>query len=207
MPIQLGDLMPSYARFLESFRAVKICPGRIEAPPEALSFNTLTLAVALVIFVLARSVTTADNDAIAPQIVAMVISALITFLCGYTALIVAPADGPALSGKWSDFFVHVWLGSLIAMIVLDGIPVWMERDRLSTIVIDAVVTPAALSELQKDAIRAVIFTLIALSLLLLKTKRQDPQFRLSCACWIVAGALGLIMNTALLLAFVYGNLL
>ena len=175
MPIKLDDLVPSYQRFFESFRAVKICPGRIEASEETLSFNTLTLAVAVVIFVLARSTTTADNDAIAPQLVAMAISALITFAAGYVALIFAPADGLALSKKWATFFVHVWLASLIALIVIDGIAVWTEHDPLSS--------------------------------LLIKTIRQDDGFTLSSPCWAGAAILGVVVNSALLLAFVYGNLL
>lgn len=207
MAVQLGDLIPSYRRFFESLRTVKICPARSEVQEDALSFNTLTLAIALAIFVIARSVTGADTDEIAPQIVAMVISALIAFLCGYAAAIFSPVNGLELSRKWANFFVHVWLGSLIAMVVLDGIAVWSERDRISTLVIDAVFTPAFLSPIQKDGLRAAIFTLIALGLLLIKTTRQDAQFRLSCTCWMVAAVLGLVVNTALLLAFVYGNLL
>jgi hypothetical protein len=67
LSFKVEDLVPSFQRFFESLRAVKICPRRIEAPEETLSFNTLTLAVAVFIFILARSTTTADNDAIAPQ--------------------------------------------------------------------------------------------------------------------------------------------
>src|SRR5690606_27227632 len=109
------------------------------------------------------------------------------------AAIFSPVNGLELSRKWANFFVHVWLGSLIAMVVLDGIAVWSERDRISTLVIDAVFTPAFLSPIQKDGLRAAIFTLIALGLLLIKTTRQDAQFRLSCTCWMVAAVLGLVV--------------
>jgi len=208
LPIKLEDLVPSYQRFFESFRAVKICPGRIDAPEETLSFNTLTVAVAVVIFVLARSTTTADNDAIAPQLVAMAISAFITFATGYVALIFAPAtDGFALSKKWATFFVHVWLASLIALIVIDGIAVWTGHDRLSTLLIDSMFIPGSLTAVQKDGIRALIFSVIALALLLIKTVRHDDGFTLSTPCWVGAVILGALVNSALLLAFVYGNLL
>ena len=208
MSFKLEDLVPSFQRFFESLRAAKICPGRIEATEETLSFNTLTLAVAVLIFVLARSTTTADNDAIAPQLVAMTISALITFATGYVALIFAPAaDGLALSKKWTIFFVHVWLTSLIALIVIDGIAVWTGQDRLTTLLIDSVFIPGSQTAVQKDGIRALIFSLIALTLLLIKTIRQDDGFTLSSPCWAGAAILGVVVNSALLLAFVYGNLL
>jgi hypothetical protein len=207
LPITLEDLVPSFQRFFESFHAVKICPRRIEASEETLSFNTLTLAVAVGIFVLARSTTAADNDAIAPQLVAMVISVLITFTAGYVALVFAPADGLALSRKWATFFVHVWLTSLIALIVIDGIAVWTGHDRLSTLLIDSVFIPGSLTAIQKDGIRALLFSLIALAILLIKTTRQDPDFTLSNSCWMGAAILGVVVNSALLLAFVYGNLL
>jgi hypothetical protein len=208
LPIKLDDLVPSYPRFFESLRAVKICPGRIEASEETLSFNTLTLAVAVLIFVLARSTTTADTDAIAPQLVAMTISALITFTTGYVALIFAPAtDGLALSKKWAIFFVHVWLTSLIALIIIDGIAVWTGHDRPTTLLIDSMFIPGSLTAIQKDGIRALIFSLIAVALLLIKTVRQDRDFTFSSGCWAGAGILGVAMNSALLLAFVYGNLL
>jgi hypothetical protein len=208
VPIKLDDLIPSYQRFFESFLAVKICPKRIDASEETLSFNTLTLAIAIVIFVAARSTTGADNETIAPQLVAMAISAFITFVSGYVALIFVPAaDGLALARRWAIFFVHVWLASLIAMIVIDGIAVWTGRDRITTLLIDAVFVPGSLTEVQKDTIRAVFFSLIALAILLIKTMRQDSGFTLSCRCWMMAAALGVVMNSALLLAFVYGNLL
>ena len=208
MSFKLEDLVPSFERFFESFRAVKICPGRIEAPEETLSFNTLTLAVAVFIFVLARSTTMAVNDAIAPQLVAMTISALIAFATGYVALIFAPAsEGPALSKKWTTFFVHVWLASLIALIVIDGIAVWTGHDRLTTLAIDFVFVPGSLTAIQKDGIRALIFSVIALTLLLIKTIRQDNGFTLSNGCWAGAVLLGTVVNSALLLAFVYGNVL
>ena len=208
MPIKLDDLVPSYQRFFQSFIAVKICPRRIDAPEETLSFNTLTLAIAIAIFVIARSTTGADTDGLGPQIVAMVISALISFVAGYVVLIFVPtAEGLALSKKWATFFVHVWLASLIALIAIDGIAIWNKHKPPTSLLIDAVFVPASLSELQKDAIRAAIFTVIALALLLIKTKRQDPEFKLSCRCWVFAAVLSLVVNCALLLAFVYGNLL
>jgi len=52
-----------------------------------------------------------------------------------------------------------------------------------------------------------IFSLIALTLLLIKTIRQDDGFTLSSPCWAGASVLGVVVNSALLLAFVYGNLL
>lgn len=208
MAITLDDLVPSFQRFFEALRTVKICPGRIEASEETLSFNTLTLAVAVFIFILARSTTTADNEAITPQLVAMTISALITFGTGYVAMILAPAaDGLARSQKWTIFFVHVWLTSLIALIVIDGIAVWTGQDRLTTLLIDSVFIPGSLTAVQKDGIRALIFSLIALTLLLIKTIRQDDGFTLSSGCWAGAAILGVVVNSALLLAFVYGNLL
>ena len=150
MPVKFEDLIPSYKRFFESFHAVRICPRRIDASEETLSFNILTLAVAIVIFVIARSTTTADNDAIAPQLVAMAISALITFTCGYAVLIFAPApDGIMLSKKWANFFVHVWLGSLIALIVIDGIAIWTGHDRITTLLIDSVFIPGSLTAVRE----------------------------------------------------------
>jgi hypothetical protein len=208
LSFKLEDLVPSYQRLFESLRAVKICPARIDASEETLSFNTLTLAIAVFIFILARSTTTADNDAIAPQLVAMTISALITFATGYVALIFAPAaDGLALSKKWTIFFVHVWLTSLIALILIDGIAVWTGHDRPTTLLIDSFFIPGSLTAIQKDGIRALIFSLIALTLLLIKTVRQDDDFTLSNGCWAGAAILGVVVNSALLLAFVYGNLL
>jgi hypothetical protein len=208
MPFKLEDLMPSYKRFFESFLAVKICPRRIKASEEILSFNTLTLAISVVIFILARSTAGPENDDLQPQIIATVISAFIAFVSGYVTLIFKPnREGMALAKKWGIFFVHVWIGSLIALIVLDGIAVWTGNinGRISSFLIDSIFVPGYLSAWQKDLLRALLFTSIALGVLLIKTARQDPDFTFVDRCWFFAVALGLIMNSFLLLWFVYGN--
>jgi hypothetical protein len=105
--------------------------------------------------------------------------------------------------------IYIWLTSLILLIVFDGLPSALTQGRvlLSSWLIDAAVVPGTLEEWQKDLARAVLFTFAAISLLLVQTKRAEPDFSLSNGCWPVAAIIGLVVNSLLMLAFVYGNLI
>ena len=208
MKFNLALLLPSIDRFLEAWRTVRICPDRISAPHEKLSFNVLTLAVALAIFILARASIAGHGllDNITADLVATIISGFVVFVTGYVTLIWDSSKGGIEKArKWGTFFILVWLSSLIAVIVVDGIPVWMHISPVTTLGINAIFVPGSLSPLAKDTIRAIFFGCLALIILLIKTRRMDRSFSILSICSFSTLGLGLVMNTVLLLLFLYSD--
>ncbi len=202
------EAVPSMQQFFARLRAIRICPSRIEDTEDGRALKMLTLAIAVIIFALARSLIAGGPTDPGPYLIAIIISAVIVFIAGYGALIVQPGEpGQLLARQWAAFFVYIWLTSLVLLILIDGLPFALNAARLSSWPIDIVVPPGGLEEWQKDLARSVLFTLAALLLLLVQTRRADPNFSLSSPCWIVAAAIGLVVNALLMLAFVYGNLI
>jgi hypothetical protein len=200
--------LPSVDRFLQSWRVVRICPERIVAPKEAISFNILTLAISLAIFLMARiSVAGSDTD-IGIVLVAMVVSVAIVFVTGYVTLILQPGEqGIENAPKWGAFFIMTWLTSLLLLLLIDAIPFWLGYTRTTTGIIDAVFGPGNIAGGVKDLLRAIFFGTLAVGILLLKTKRMDTRFRVFERCALVTAGVGLLMNTALMAAFIYGHLI
>lgn len=206
--MKLEDLLPSFGRFREFLIGVRLCPDQIEDPEDKLSFNTLTLAISLLIFVLARDLVAGVNTDISANIAATVISTFIAFATGYAMVILYPnRQGLALARKWESFFVMTWLTSLIAAIVFDAAGRSNPQHRVSTILIDFFVIPGTFTEFQKDLVRSVLFSLLALAAVAIKTRRQDPAFSLLSTCSLAALAIGLAVNSLLMVLFLYGRLI
>lgn len=208
MPIiDPSKLLGSIPEFLEALRIVRICPDKINAPSENLSVNILTLAIVIAIFALARlTVAGADRD-LASNVLAIVVSAAVTFVTGFIVFIFDRQPTVDRARKWGAFFVMTWVISLLASVVIDGIPVWNNVPKTTTFAIDAIFPPASLSALAKDTMRSLIVGGIALSILLIKTKIADPEFRIVSRCAIATIGAGFLVNTAMLLAFLYGNVI
>ncbi|MFH1345374.1 MAG: hypothetical protein ABIL01_29845 [Pseudomonadota bacterium] len=208
MAFNLTDLTGSVNRFLEAWRIVRICPDRITAPQEQLSFNFLTLTVVLAIFILARYSVAGVERGIASDLFATIISAGVIFVTGFSILIIdSSPEAMVRARKWGMFFVLTWIASLVAAILIDGIAVWNHIDPPTSQVIDSVFIPGTLSPLVKNSLRALIMGIVALALLLLKTWMNDPQFKLLSQCSIFTIFFGLLVNTALLLMFLYSNVI
>src|SRR5256885_11486955 len=92
MSFKLADLIPSIDRFVQAWRIVRIWPDKISAPQEQLSFNVLTLAIALAIFVIARTTVAGAESGVEAHIAATIISAFIVFSTGYITLIFDSTD-------------------------------------------------------------------------------------------------------------------
>src|SRR5262249_23007224 len=125
----------------------------------------------------------------------------------YIALILDPSGGMEKVYKWGTFFILTWITSLICAVIIDGISVWNGHKPLSSIVIDAIFVPGSLPPLTKNLLRALCFSLIALCVLIIKTKIMDRTFSMTGKCALVTLAGGLAMNTVLLLVFLYSNVI
>jgi hypothetical protein len=208
MAFNLADLTGSVNRFLEAWRIVRICPDKITAPQEQLSFNVLTLTVVLGIFILARYSVAGVERGVASDLFASVISAVVIFVTGFSILIFdSSPEAMDRARKWGMFFVLTWITSLVVAILIDGIAVWNHADAPTTLAIDSVFIPGSLPPLVKNSLRALIMGVVALALLLIKTRVNDPQFRILSQCSILTIFYGLVVNTALLLAFLYSNVI
>jgi len=208
MAFDLGELTKSIPRFFEAWRIVRVCPDRIDAPKEQLSFNVLTLAVVLVIFMIARSSVAGAERSVASDLFATAVSAVVIFVTGFVILIID--NGPDAMDrvhKWGMFFVLTWITSLLAVILIDGIPLWNHASAPTTIAIDSLFIPGTLSEIAKNSLRALIMGLVALVILLIKTKCNDAQFSIMSRCSLLTLFFGLLVNTGLLLVFLYSNVI
>ena len=209
MAFDLSKLSLGVERFLQAWRVVRICPDRIDAPKEQLSFNILTLGITLVIFVLARSTISGADQSIATDTVATVISSFVVFLTGFVTLFLDPNGGMERAYKWGTFFVLTWITSLICAILIDGISIWNSPTHkpLSSVIINEIFVQGSLPAFVKNLLRAIGFGVIALALLIIKTKIMDPPFKMFSKCAIITLATGLTMNTVLLVLFLYSNIL
>ncbi len=206
MAFDLAKLGESVLQFLEAFKIVRVCPEKIDAPNEQLSLNVTTLAIVLVIFVFARYSIAGADRGIASDMIGTIVSATIMFVTGFVILVMDNSSGAMIRvKKWGMFFVLTWIISLIAVIVVDGIAIWNHGDPPSTMVIDSIFVPGSLPPLVKDSFRALIMGLIALGILLIKTRFSDTEFRILSRCSITTILIGLGVNTCLLLVFLYGN--
>lgn len=208
MAFNLADLTGSVNRFLEAWRIVRICPDRITAPKEQLSFNFLTLTIVLGIFILARYSVAGVERGVASDLFASVISAVVIFVTGFSILIIdSSPEAMVRARKWGMFFVLTWITSLVVAILIDGIAVWNHADAPTTLAINSVFIPGTLSPLAKNSLRALIMGVVALALLLIKTRMNDPQFKILSQCSLMTIFCGLAVNTALLLTFLYSNVI
>jgi hypothetical protein len=208
MTFDWAKLAGSVPQFLEVFRIVRLCPDEINAPDEKLSLNLTTLAIVLAIFVIARRSIAGASGGVASDMLGTVVSASVMFVTGFVILIIDnTSDVMTRVRKWGMFFVLTWIISLVVVIVIDGIAIWNHRDPLTTIVIDSIFVPGTLSPLIKNSFRALVMGLIALSVLLVKTRINCPQFRIFSRCSLTTVLAGLVMNTLLLLAFLYSDLI
>jgi hypothetical protein len=206
MVFDWAKLGGSVLQFLEAFKIVRVCPEKIDAPNEQLSLNLTTLAVVLAIFVFARYSIAGADRGIASDMLGTIVSATIMFVTGFVILIVDNgSDAMTRVRKWGMFLVLTWIISLVAAILVDGIAIWNHSDAPTTIVIDSIFVPGSLSPLAKNSLRALIMGMIALGILLTKTRFHDAQFRIWSKCSITTILMGLIVNTGLLLLFLYGN--
>jgi hypothetical protein len=200
--------LPSIEKFFKVWGVVRICPERISAPNEELSFNVLTLAISLVIFLLARVSVAGSNADVGIVFLAMVVSVCIVFGTGYVTRILQPgARGAENAPKWGAFFVMVWLTSLLLLIIFDALPFWMGHSRATTVLIDSVFGPGNVPTGIKDTLRATLFGGLALSILVLKTRLMDPDYKFIQRCALVTLAVGLFVNTCLLSFFIYGHVI
>jgi hypothetical protein len=207
MAFRLDDLIPSIEKFLEGWKIVRVCPDKIVAPAGQLSFNVLALLVSLLLFMLARgTIAGNDIDEVGANLAATVISGFIAFVTGYVQLIWDSGD-QALdrAKKWGMFFVYLWITSLLVVIVIDGIPIWNHVTPLTTIIINAIFNQGSLSALEKNGLRGIVIGLIALSIMLVKTRCMDKDFKINDVCIWLTLAAGLIVNAILLLMFLYGH--
>jgi hypothetical protein len=206
MAFDWAKLGESVLQFLEAFRIVRVCPEKIDAPNEQISLNVTTLAVVLVIFVFARYSIAGADRGFAADMIGTIVSATIMFVTGFIILVMDNgSDAMIRVRKWGMFFVLTWIISLIAAILIDGIAIWNHGEAPSTIVIDSIFVPGSLPPLVKDSFRALIMGMIALGILLIKTRFNDTQFRILSKCSITTTLFGLCVNTGLLLVFLYGN--
>jgi len=208
MSIDPAKLLESVYQFLEALKAVRICPDRIDAPNEQLNVNIVSLAVVVVIFALARNFVAGSNPGFASDIFAIIVSTMATFVTGFIIFVLSRNPTTERAKKWGAFFVMTWVISLIVAILLDGIAIWNTQNPAATPtskIIDFVFGEDTLAPLVKNAMRAVIIGIPALAILLIKTWIADPAFSALSKCSIVTLALGLCMNTLMLLLFLYGN--
>ncbi len=204
----LSRWLNSVNKFFEVWKTVRICPDKITAPQGIHSFNVLTLLVSIAIFLAARVSIAGSSKDIDAIVIATVISVLVIFLTGYVNLIVRP--GPKSvdeARKWGTFFIMTWITSLLLLIVIDAIPFWMGSERLTTTAFNIVVGPDSLSPFARDFVRAFLFGIGALVIIIIKTKRMDRKFRVVERCTVGTIVLGLAVNTALLGGFIYGRVI
>jgi hypothetical protein len=200
--------MDSVTKFFDAWRIVRICPNRINAPPQQLSFNILTLAISVAIFVLARASSAGSNTDLDAVLVASIISIVILFFTGFGYLIFDGSENAMEdSRKWGTFFVMMWLTSLLLMVLIDAILFWTGHPRFTTLMMDLSFGSDWPSPQVRDVIRSVFFGIIAIGLMLIKTVRMDHNFKIFEPCSIVTMAFGLIVNSVLLSAFIYGHLI
>jgi hypothetical protein len=204
MAFNFENLSEDVTRFLQLWKVARVCPELMQAPEELLKFNILTLGVTLVIFMLARSTVSGAELSVSTDVAATIISSVIAFCTGYVVLIFSPGSD---TSKWSTFFTLTWITSLICAFLLDGILVSNHRDPLSTDIIDWFFTPGSLPAIVKDTMRAVGFSVIALIIMIVKTKFMDRTFRIFSKCGVATVVGGLLVNTLLLLAFLYRNVI
>lgn len=170
--------------------------------------NILTLAISLVIFVAARSTVAGADDSVPANLAASIVSVLIMFAAGYVSLIFCPnGDGMILGRKWNLFLVHTWLASMIALILVDGLLAWTRNPPVTSLMIDWIFDPGTLRPLAKDGLRAFTFSVLAIAMVIVKSKFLDKTFKVSSACSVLTITIGLIANTAMLLMFIYGNVI
>jgi hypothetical protein len=157
---------------------------------------------------LARSSVAGADRSIASDLFATIVSAVIIFVTGFVILILD--NGPNAMDrvrKWGIFFVLTWITSLLAVIFIDGIPLWNHASAPTTIAIDSLFIPGTLSEIVKNSLRALIMGMIALAILLIKTRLNDAQFSIMSRCSLLTLFFGLLVNTGLLLVFLYSNVI
>lgn len=213
MAPRLSDLASSVDRFLQAWLVVRMCPQKIDAKDEMLKFNPLTLAVTLVIFFLARSTVSGLARDPATDLVATVISSFVIFVTGFVGIIFSPGSGIEGARKWGMFFIFTWIVSLLLAIVIDGIPIWNHVKPTSSLLIDAIFVPGTLSALVKNLLRAILFSLLALAIMFIKTKimvrksNSGEVFNITTPCALASIGAGLIMNSVLLLLFLYSNII
>jgi cytochrome c oxidase assembly factor CtaG len=200
----LKNLRESIPKFLEALSIVRICPEQIEAPKQLLAFNVPTLTISLAIFVLARMSIGGSSGEIDAVIIASLISAAILFMTGFVILLIAPGpNAMENSKKWGAFFVMLWLTSLVFLVFCDALPFWLDHTPMTTYIIDHLFGPDGVEPRTKDVMRAIIFGLIALALILVKSKRMDPAFRVFAKCSVIACLIGLTVNTLLIVGVIY----
>jgi hypothetical protein len=205
--IKINDLLPSIQKFLQTWRVVRICPTEIDAPNETLSFNVLTLTISVAIFLMARISVAGADTSLDVTVIATVVSVVIVFLTGYVVLVFD--NSPTATDKarkWGAFFVMLWLTSLLLLVLFDALPFWLGRTGVTSFLIDVIFGPGNLVASLKDVTRAAFFGAAALGILLFKSKRMDPNFRIRSECAIATVLLGFAMNTALMLLFIYAHL-
>jgi len=171
------------------------------------SFNVLTLVISLGIILLARTSVGGSDTSTNTAVIATLISNFIVFVTGYVTLVVAP--GPQAmenAKKWGTFFVMMWLTSLILLVLADALPFWLQRTPFTTQIIDAVFGRGEISPTSKDVLRAAFFGILAIVILLIKTKRMDPNFKIASVCSLITCACGLLVNMLLMGGFVYGHI-
>ena len=206
LKLQPRKWLGSVNKFLQAWSAVRICPDQIKAPTGYQSFSVLTLAVSLAIVVLARVSVAGSNTAIDALLIATIISVSIVFLTGYINLILRPGPNSGEEARrWGIFFVMTWLTSLLLLILVDALPFWLGYSRSTTTVVDTLFGPDTFSSTTRDFVRAILFGISALAILLYKTKRMDQTFRATERCTLITIAVGLAVNTILMGGFIYGH--
>ena len=101
----------------------------------------------------------------------------------------------------------MWLTSLILLVLLDALPFWFDYTPLTTQLINLIFGPGTIPPILRDVIRAAFFGILAIAILLLKSKRMDLKFRIACRCSVLTCILGLAANIVLMGAFIYGHLI
>jgi len=103
--------------------------------------------------------------------------------------------------------VMMWLTSLILLLLIDAIPYWLGYNPITSTIINAVFGPGRVEPWAKDVLRGIFFGMMALVILLFKSKRMDKNFRPNSRCAIVTVSVGLGVNTALMAGFIYGHVI
>jgi hypothetical protein len=204
----LQKLGQSVSDFLTTWAVVRICPHQIQAPPPPLSFNVLTAVISLGIFLLARRSVGGSDSQLDIAVVATIVSNLIVFGTGFVTLVIAPGPNAIdRSKKWGTFFVMAWLTSLILLVLFDALPFWLDHTPISSLLVDVIFGHGRLQPFTKDMFRAAFFGVLAMVILLVKSKRMDPQFAIGSRCALGTCAVGLAVNMALMGGFIYGHII
>jgi len=206
MAVNLTNLTNSTYRFLGAWSIVRMCPQKIEANEEQLSFNAATLAITLVIFMLARGTIAGANLSVLPSAIATFVSSFIIFATGFVALIFkSDKDWKQTVQKWGIFFSMLWIVSLVIAIIIDGIAVWTGKSPLTTVIIDYFIDPGELSGTFKDFLRAIIISTIALGVLYIKSTNMNGGQKIIDKCMFFTVMFGCAMNCVLMVFFIYGD--